>query len=425
MADTIFALSSGSPPAAIAVVRLSGPATRQAVEALGGVLPEPRNAVLRTLRDHSGAVLDRALVLWFPGPASATGEDCGEFHLHGGRAVVAAVLGALDAIDGLRAARAGEFTRRCFENGRIDLAEADALADLLSAETELQRQIAQAGLTDGISNAVRDWRDRVLVLSAAVEGVLDFSDEEDAADLPSSFFDSVGALADEIGSWLERPAIAKVRDGIRVAIAGPPNFGKSSLFNAILQENAAIVSERAGTTRDILQRSVAIDGVPFVLIDTAGLREETDDEIEQIGIARAVAEMARADIVLWLGPEGEGPSGSIEVQSRQDDPNGPINQSADLVVSSVTGFGLDTLFTYLTLRARAILPKPGVSVANERQRQHLDNAYSALNGLVGEMDLLVIGEQLRAARVAFDRLLGNAGTEDMLSTLFGRFCIGK
>ena len=425
MADTIFALSSGSPPAAIAVVRLSGPATRQTLETLGGALPEPRNAVLRTLRDRSGAVLDRALVLWFPGPASATGEDCGEFHLHGGRAVVAAVLGALDAIDGLRAARAGEFTRRCFENGRIDLAEADALADLLSAETELQRQIAQAGLTDGISKAVRDWRDRVLMLSAAVEGVLDFSDEEDAADLPSSFFDAVGVLADEIGSWLERPAIAKVRDGIRVAIAGPPNFGKSSLFNAILQENAAIVSERAGTTRDVLQRSVAIDGVPFVLIDTAGLRDETDDEIEQIGIARAEAEMARADIVLWLGPESEGPSGSIEVQPRQDDPNGPIKRSADLVVSSVTGFGLDALFAFLTSRARQILPKPGVAVANERQRQHLDDAYSALNGLVGEMDLLVIGEQLRAARVAFDRLLGNAGTEDMLSTLFGRFCIGK
>jgi tRNA modification GTPase len=423
--DTIFALSSGAPPAGVGVIRVSGPAAGDAVLALAGRVPEPRRASLARLRDGSGALLDEALVLWFPGPATATGEDLAEFHCHGGRAVIAAVEGALAAHPGLRRAEPGEFTRRAFANGRIDLAEAEALGDLLSAETELARAAALANLGGALSRQVEGWRERVLALSAEVEGVLDFSDEEDAAHLPECFTWNIAALAGELGEWLARPRSERLGEGFRVVLAGPPNAGKSTLFNALVESEAAITSPIAGTTRDVIERSVAIAGVPFTFVDTAGLREAGADAIEAIGIARAEAELARADVVLWLGPEGEGPAAAWEIAAQSDVPGFTPKAGARHTLSAATGAGLVGLKTALVNAACAALPKPGEAALNARQHARLAEASAALEAAGRLSDPLLVAEELRRARLAFDRLIGRATTEDMLDTLFGRFCIGK
>lgn len=424
MDDTIFALSSGSPPAAIAVVRLSGPRAGEALSALAGSLPAPRRASYRTLGVSRETVLDRALVLWFPGPQTATGEDLAELHLHGGRAVVAAVEGALSALPGLRRATPGEFTRRAFANGRIDLAEAEGLADLLSAETELQRRSAIAMAGGALSHQVEDWRTRVLTASAAIEAVLDFGDEDDVSDLPRDFADRIESLAGELSDWLARPRAETLREGFRVVLAGPPNAGKSTLFNALVEDEAAITAPLAGTTRDVLTRAVAIGGVPFVFADTAGLRDETSDVIEAIGIDRARAALDRADLVLWLGEQGQGPDTSWEIAA-QIDRAADAKMDARHRISAVTGEGLDALRHDLVEMARQAMPRPGDAALNARQHAFLAEAESALRAALIERDPLLVAECLRRVRVAFDALVGRATTEDMLDTLFGRFCIGK
>lgn len=423
--DTIFAVSSGAPPAAIGIVRVSGTCASAAVEALSGRLPEPRQASLRTLRDAAGEVLDRALVLWFPGPATATGEDLAEFHCHGGRAVLAAVERTLAGIEGLRKAEPGEFTRRAFANGRIDLAEAEGLADLLAAETELQRRSAQAALGGAISGQVEEWRREILQLGAQVEASLDFSDEDDVEDLPGDFYGAVASLHGDMADWLARPGAERLRDGVRVVLSGPPNSGKSTLFNALIRDSAAITSPHAGTTRDAIERPVAFGGVPFVLVDTAGLHERCSDAIEAVGMERARQQIERADLVLWLGAEGQGPPGALEIQSRSDEADAPVKQAPQHIVSAVTGLGLASLEGDLIARARYLLPKPGAAALSAQQRDRVAEAASALESIKTGTDLLIVGENLRRARVAFDRLLGRASTEDMLDSLFGRFCIGK
>jgi tRNA modification GTPase len=426
MSGTIFALSSGAPPAGVGVIRISGPAAGAALAALAGPLPPPRRAVLRRLHDAAGALLDQALVLWLPGPGSATGEDMAEVHCHGGRAVIAAIEAALGAMPGLRRAEPGEFTRRAFAHGRIDLAEAEGLADLLAAETELARAAALAMAGGALSRAVEDWRTRLLALSAEIEAVLDFSDEEDAADLPQCFTWNIAALAREIAAWLARPRAERLGEGFRVALAGPPNAGKSTLFNALVESEAAITSPVPGTTRDVLERSVAIAGVPFTFIDTAGLRATAEaDAIEAIGIARARAALARADVVLWLGPEGEGPSGAWEIAAQADRPDFTPKRAARATLSAVSGAGLEALKQALVEAAHAALPKPGEAALNARQHARLSEAAAALAAAQHLADPLLIAEELRRARLAFDRLVGRATTEDMLDALFGRFCIGK
>ncbi|WP_067732215.1 tRNA uridine-5-carboxymethylaminomethyl(34) synthesis GTPase MnmE [Novosphingobium naphthalenivorans] len=425
MADTIFALSSGSPPAAIAVVRVSGPQAGAALAALAGGLPKPRMASYRTLRVSRGTVLDQALVLWFPGSRTATGEDLAELHLHGGRAVVAAVEAALADMPGLRRAEPGEFTRRAFAHGRIDLAEAEGLADLLSAETELQRRSAIAMAGGAFSRQVEGWRERVLMASAQVEAVLDFGDEDDVAELPSDFAERLAGLATELSDWLARPRAEALKEGFRVVLAGPPNAGKSTLFNALVEDEAAITAPLAGTTRDVLTRAVAIGGVPFVFADTAGLRDESGDEIEVIGIARARAALDRADLVLWLGPEGEGPAGCWEIAAQCDREEGAAKTSPRHSVSAVTGEGLDGLRRDLVNVAARAMPRPGDAALNQRQHALLAQAQAALRDALRESDPLLVAEALRLVRVAFDALIGRATTEDMLDALFGRFCIGK
>jgi len=423
---TIFALSSGAPPAGVGVVRVSGPRAGAALAALAGRVPQPRRASLAKLHDSGGVLLDEALVLWFPGPNTATGEDLAEFHCHGGRAVIAAVEAALAALPGLRRAEAGEYTRRAFANGRIDLAEAEGLGDLLAAETELQRAAAIANAGGVLSRQVDGWRERALVMSAEVEGVLDFSDEEDSADLPECFTWNIGALAGELGEWLARPRSERLGEGFRVVLAGPPNAGKSTLFNVLVESEAAITSPIAGTTRDVIERPVAIAGVPFTFVDTAGLRDAPlSDEIEAMGIARAEAELLRADRVLWLGPEGQGPDGAWEISAQSDRAGFTPKVAARFTLSAATGDGVGALKHDLVATARDALPKPGEAALNARQHARLSEAADALQAARQLSDPLLVAEELRRVRLAFDRLIGRATTEDMLDTLFERFCIGK
>lgn len=423
MSDTIFALSSGAPPAAIGVIRISGPGAGVALRSLTGSLPEPRRASLRAVRASDGTVLDRALVLWFPGPHTATGENLAEIQCHGGRAVVRALEAELASIEGLRRAEPGEFTRRAFANGVIDLVEAEGLGDLLTAETELQRQAAQTAYGGSLSRKLEEWRDRVLHLSAMVEAVLDFGDEDDVETLPPDFFDRIADLEREWREVIDAPQAERLKDGVRVALAGPPNAGKSSLFNALLNEGAAIVSEEAGTTRDAIERPVSFEGIPFVLVDTAGLRSEGAGTVELIGIERAAAEMERADIVLWLGGEGEGVEGSWEIQPKRD-LKGEGKKGPRHSVSSVTGEGIPEMWADLAQSARSLLPKPSSAALNRRQVGALRQAADALPNN-SHADPLIVAEQLRTARHALDRLQGRHSTEDMLDSLFGRFCIGK
>ncbi len=338
------------------------------MQALAGRVPTPRRASLAKLRGAGGALLDEALVLWFPGPSTATGEDLAEFHCHGGRAVIAAVEGALASLRGVRRAEPGEFTRRAFANGRIDLAEAEGLGDLLAAETELQRAAALAAAGGALSRQVEVWREAVLALSAEVEAVLDFSDEEDAADLPECFTWNIAALAGELGERLNRPRSERLREGFRVVLAGPPNAGKSTLFNALVESEAAITSPIAGTTRDVIERSVAIGGVPFTFVDTAGLREDAaSDPIEAVGIERARGALARADVILWLGDEGEGPKGAWEIAAQVDRKGFVPKSRARFTLSATTGEGVGALKAGLVEAVRDALPKPGEAALNTRQ----------------------------------------------------------
>jgi len=423
--STIFAVSSGAPPAAIAVIRVSGPRAYEALRALTRRDFEPRRASVSKLYDERSNLLDEALVLWFPGPKTATGEDLAEIHCHGGRAVVASLARALSRIDGLQAAQAGEFTRRAFANGRIDLAEAEGLADLLAAETELQRATAIANASGQLSERIEAWRAELLRLSAQVEAALDFSDEDDVEQLPVGFKWDIEALTAELSDWLGRARSEKLGEGFRVVLAGPPNSGKSTLFNALIESEAAITSPIAGTTRDVIERSVSISGVPFSFVDTAGLRVGHADEIEAIGIDRAKGQLATADVVLWLGGEGMGPDGAWEVAACNDAPDHMAKANPKASLSAKTGDGVGELKQMLTETALDALPKPGEAALNARQHERLSDAAGALNCARGELDLLLIGEELRRVRVAFDRLVGRATTEDMLDSLFGRFCIGK
>lgn len=418
--ETIFALSSGLPPSGIAVVRISGPQAGAALTALAGPLPEARRASLRRFRGVDGATLDDGLALWFPGPATATGEDLAELHLHGGRAVVAAVLAALGGIPGCRMAEAGEFTRRAFENGRIDLTEAEGLAGLLAAETELQRRSALALAEGGMGRLVATWETTLLRESARLEALLDFSDEGDVADdLPD--IAPLQGLADEMAALLASPPAERLRDGVKVVLGGPPNAGKSSLFNALIDRDAAIVTDIAGTTRDRIEAPVSLDGVPLLFVDTAGLHEAAADAVEAIGMARSSEALDAADIVLWLGDASTAPPGAILVASKSD-----ISPRAEgLPVSVRTGEGLAELRTALIDRAKSLLPQPGALALNARHRAILAEVANLVSEAASSNDALIRAEQLRVARTVLDRLTGRSGVESMLDALFGAFCIGK
>lgn len=423
--DTIFALSSGRPPAAVSIIRVSGPRAHEAGERIAGSLPETRTAAVRELRHpDSGDLLDEALVLRFDSPGSATGEDIVEFQCHGGRAVVDSVLNALALVDGMRGAEPGEFTRRAFENGRIDLTEAEGLADLIEAETESQRKAALALAEGGLSQQVARWQERLLALSAEVERAIDYDEDDESVD--AALLRDCDALAAELRKWLERPRAERLKDGVRVVVAGPPNAGKSSLLNAIAGEERAIVTEVPGTTRDHIEVPLALGGVPVVLTDTAGLRESSD-KVESIGITRAAGLIEAADVLVWLGGLEEAPEHKrlINVNAKSDllgRSEGPVGS---LPVSSVTGEGLGPLLERVVELAGTLLPDEGALALNRRQAAHIGEAADALGRAVTAPELVLVAEGLRQARNAFDRLTGRAGVEDVLDALFGRFCLGK
>ena len=425
-ADTIFALSSGRPPAAISVIRVSGPHAHRAGVLLAGDLPGARQAAVRELRDPgSGELLDEALMLRFDAPASSTGEDVVELHCHGGRAVVEAVLAALGRIDGLRQAQPGEFTRRAFENGRIDLTEAEGLADLIEAETESQRRAALLMAEGGLSKQITPWQGRLLELSARAEAAIDYVDE-DSVDADPKLSGECGALAKELDQWLGRPRSDPLRDGLPIVLAGPPNSGKSSLLNALVGYERAIVTDLPGTTRDHIEVAAALGGVPVRLTDTAGLRD-SDEPVERIGVERARRLVELADVLVWLGEPGRAPDHPrlIRVHSRADlADRGPAPPDS-LAVSAVTGLGREALTAAIAKHARSLLPAEGQLALNRRQADCLGEARDALVIAAGTGDLVIVAEALRSARAAFNRLTGRAGVEELLDGLFGRYCLGK
>lgn len=429
MNDTIFAVSSGRPPAAIAVLRISGPDAFSVGRALVGSLPVPRRAALRSLQDPAdGTLLDQALVLVFDGPRTATGEDILELHLHGGRAVVDRVGQAL-ASAGLRPANPGEFTRRALANGILDLTEAEGLADLLSAETEAQRRMAINASGGSLRRLIEDWTGRSLTIAASIEALLDHADEDDV-DASDAVLDQArseaGSIAAEIDAVLASPPVERLRDGIRVVLAGPPNAGKSTLLNALVERDAAIVSAIAGTTRDRIEIPVSRDGIAWLFTDTAGLRHETDDAIERIGIDRTVAAIADADIILWLGDGPPPMTAAIVIELfAQLDVHEVADPSDRLGVSAVTGEGLAELWSVLAAKARELLPAVDTIALNKRQRDHAGCAAAAMGRGAEQSDPLLLAEELRYAVSAFAALTGANATEAMLDTLFGRFCIGK
>lgn len=424
MTETIFALSSGRPPAAIAVVRISGPDAQSAGETMAGSLPPPRTAGVRRLRDRNNATLDQALVLFFPGPKTATGEDLVELHLHGGRAVVAAVEAELALQAGLRVAEPGEFTRRALANGRLDLAQAEGLADLLEAETEMQRRAALVMAEGGLSHTVTEWLDKLSMAAARIEAELDFGDEDDvAAAAPFDLSVVLHPLIAEMTAMLARPSVERLRDGVVVVLAGPRNAGKSSLFNAMLGRPAAIVTDIAGTTRDMLEAVVVREGLPFRLVDTAGLVEETTDPIEAIGIERATALLAVADIILWLGDAEEAPEGAVKIGARADERDCP-GDLYDHVLSIYAPETIDSLWGDVADRAAALLGDLSGVTPHLRHRHLIEEAANELK-LVDGLDLLLDAEHLRIANVALGAILGRDATEAMLDALFGRFCLGK
>jgi tRNA modification GTPase len=424
---TIFAVSSGRPPAAIAVIRCSGPHAFGAVTALAGSLPPARTASLRSLRGGDGGLLDAALLLCFPGPASATGEDLVELHCHGGQAVIAAVECALLLQPGVRRAEPGEFTRRALLNGRIDVLEAEGLADLLEAETEAQRVAAIAAVEGQLGRQVRSWMERVAVLSARVEAMLDYAEEGGVAtddQAGGAIRADMAILAEEIATALATPSVERLREGIRVVLAGPPNAGKSTLLNALAERDAAIVSPIAGTTRDRIEVPVARAGLPFILTDTAGLAD-TDDPVEAIGVARAGVAIDAADLLVWLGDDRPPRSDAIWVHARADLPGREgLPDGKTQAISSRDAGSITALWTAISLRAAALVPMRGGAVPmRQRQRDAAAQASEAL-GEVHE-DLILVAEALAVARRSFARLLGLDATETMLDALFSRFCLGK
>ena len=428
--DTIVALSSGALPSGVAVIRLSGPASGPLVEQMLGTLPEPRRLRLAPV-GIDGEVLDRGLVAWFPAPHSFTGEDCAELQVHGSPAVVRGLLRALAARPDVRLAEAGEFTRRAFENGKLDLTEVEGLGDLIEAETEGQRKQAIARLSGVLSAQLEGWRERLLDARAEIEAQLDFSDEGDVGELPAHFADSLGSLASEIEAAIETVGRGRIiREGLRVALAGPPNAGKSSLLNALAKSDVAIVTDEPGTTRDVREVAIDLGGQLVILVDMAGLRD-TSSKAEAEGVRRARAEIAQADLVLWLrAPDVvEAVPDAVEaplwrVATKAD--IGPPGAGFDLSISATTGAGLPDLMQRLELFASDASAGEPALLSRERDLVALREALAALGeARVCLSDAEVAAESLRRASSALERLLGRIDAESVLDRLFSAFCIGK
>lgn len=432
--DTIAAVSTAPGRAAIAVIRLSGPQAGAALSALVGSLPEPRRASLRTFFDpRDGAALDRGLALWFPGPASATGEDMAELHLHGGRATVAATLDALLSVEGVRPAEPGEFTRRAFAAGRLDLAEAEGLADLLAAETDAQRRQALAQSGGALSRTVETWRSAIVEARALIEAGIDFSDEDGVPDeVRAAARPRIAALADALREAVADRRAERLREGFQVVILGRPNAGKSSLLNALARREVAIVTDAPGTTRDILEVHLDLDGLPVTVADTAGLRD-AEDLAEREGVKRAERRAAAADLALWLddgatpddAPPPLGTAPVWRVRSKID----LAGRGAEAFgISVLTGEGVDELVTALAAEGRRALLAGEAGLTRARHRDAADAAAALLDDALARWDDLpdeILAELLRLAADELGRVTGRVGVEDVLGAIFSSFCVGK
>jgi tRNA modification GTPase len=439
--DTIYALSSGRLPAAIAVVRISGAKARAGLEALMKKIPEPRRATHAVVRDPtSGEIIDDVLALWFPGPASETGEDVAEIHLHGGRAVLAATFQILGNIEGFRPARAGEFTRRALTNGKLDLAAVEGLGDLIAAETEAQRRQALAQFRGALSVRVERWREQLIAALATLEASIDFVDEDD---VPKDLLTPVTRLARALGHEIKDALIdaergERLREGFVVALAGPPNVGKSTLMNRLARREVAIVTDIPGTTRDAIEVALDLGGVPVVLVDTAGVRE-TRDPIEAEGVRRALVRAEAADLVLWLVDANDSdPSPppvaqkTIIVRSKSDLIDSVtqrrLRNAGSLLVSAKTDSGVDQLLNVLTDQALSLGGGEPALVTHARQRHALKESVARLEAATavaapGQEEL--VAEELRLAARALGRVTGRVDVEDVLDQVFRNFCIGK
>ncbi len=432
--DTIFAIASGHGRSAVCLIRTSGPESRTILERVTGGVPEPRRAVVRTLRHpETGDPLDQALVLWMPGPGSFTGEDQAELHIHGGLATRTAVLRALSFIENCRPAEAGEFTRRAFLNGRMDLSQVEGLADIIDAETEAQRRQAMLQLGGRLGTAAEGWRESILQVLALLEASLDFSDEGDVPeDLEAEILRMIDGVQGEIGRALANRSGERLREGLTVVLAGPPNAGKSTLLNALAQRDVAIVSPIAGTTRDVIEVHCDLGGLPVIIVDTAGLRESAD-LIEQEGVSRARARAQDADLVLWLVPPGGEVSASpparrlLKVGTKADVDR--VRPGCDLMIAAATGDGLPELIARLEAEAASLMGHGDAVITRERHRKALDRAQGCL---VRAQDLLAIrgplelaAEEVRLSARAIGEITGRVDVEDVLDWLFSSFCIGK
>lgn len=437
--ETIVALSSGAPPSGVAVIRLSGPQSAMICAAMTGTLPLPRRAELRLIRDRNGLLLDRGLVLFFPGPNSFTGEDCVEFHLHGGKAVVESVLTVVTAFENCRLAEAGEFSRRAFENGKLDLVEAEGLADLLAAETEMQRRLALEQSSGHLSGIYQKWREQLLNARALIEAELDFSDE---GDIPGSVSDRIWSEMSFLAGDIERTlgnlkAGEIIRDGFTIVITGPPNAGKSSLLNALANREVAIVTEYAGTTRDILHCELDIGGYAVHLYDTAGVRE-TSEPVEREGIRRAYRKMEEADLILRLRDyEGSAdsvfdtPSGIpvLDVITKIDLTSDSVTQrSGAIAISSQSGLGLDDLRAAILSELRERTNTVSLAIPSRlRHAQHLRDAAEHIRQAIRAENegLEIRAEFLRRAADTLGRVTGKVDVEMLLGKIFSEFCVGK
>lgn len=442
LAGTIFALATPPGKGGVAVLRLSGGRAGDALQALSGaVLPAPRRASLRTLNDPaSGEMIDRALALWFPAPASFTGEDVVELHVHGGRAVSAALAEALSRLPGLRPAEPGEFSRRAFENGKLDLTEAEAIADLVAAETAAQRRQALRQLDGALGALYEDWRGRLLRALAHLEADIDFPDEDLPEDTTQAVRPALAALAGEIAAHLDDAGRGeRLREGAQIAIVGPPNAGKSSLLNLLAKRDVAIVSAQAGTTRDVIEVHLDLGGWPVTLADTAGMRE-TGDEIEREGVRRAEQRARGADLRLVVldAAAGETPvmlqaliaPGDIVALNKIDlaPPAAlPAALPAEALAISVrTGAGIEALLARLQQRVAALLDGGGVPLTRQRHRLALEECLAALQRAQAGQELPELAaEDVRLAARALGRITGRVDVEDMLDIVFREFCIGK
>ena len=447
---TIVALASGRGRAGVAVIRISGPAAGSLVEQMAGVVPAPRVAVRAALRDpRNGQVLDDGLVLWFPAPASYTGEDVAELHVHGGAAVLSAVLSALCARQDVRIAEPGEFTRRAFLNGKLDLVQAEAVADLVDAETEEQRRQAVGQLKGRLSAVYDSWRVRLRDALAHLEAVIDFPDEELPEDLISSIRQNLGELLGEQTAHLEDGRRGeRLRDGLYVVIAGAPNVGKSSLLNALARRDAAIVSERAGTTRDVVEVRLDLGGLPVIVADTAGLREGRD-EIESEGIRRALARAETADLRIVMVEASPAIKPDSRIRSLLDEDAMVVVNKIDLhevapgtrvegrqvwPMSVTAGTGLDSFLDALEKRVERHMGR-GESpvITRERHRSSIEETAACLrrfmagseNGEMTNARLELVAEDLRLAARTLGRVTGKIGVEELLDVVFRDFCIGK